>query len=85
LETQFHKSVAAQPERLVYHLTAAGKEAQARPCWLQAGQRTIERTANVEAIRHLMPGLTLLTTLPEMSVWLQQALTFSVTLGGLFS
>ena len=39
--------------------------AQAIPYWQQAGQRALQRSANVEAIAHLTRGLAVLTTLPE--------------------
>ena len=38
---------------------------QAVPYWQKAGQRAIERSANVEAIGHLTKGLELLKTLPD--------------------
>lgn len=81
LETRYREHVATQPERLAAHYTAAGEVARALPYWLQAGQQAIARAANVEAIRHLTQGLTLLATLPETPARLQQELTFSVTLG----
>jgi predicted ATPase len=60
LETQFPQTVATQPELLAYHYTEAGLVAQAIPHWQQAGQRAIERSANVEAIAQLTKGLKLL-------------------------
>jgi class 3 adenylate cyclase/tetratricopeptide (TPR) repeat protein len=64
LEARFPELCATQPELLAYHYTEAGAMAQAIPYWQQAGQRAIERSANLEAIGHLTRGLEVLTTLP---------------------
>ena len=48
--------------------------AQAVPYWQQAGQRAIERSANLEAISHLTRGLELLKTLPDTPERAQQEL-----------
>jgi class 3 adenylate cyclase/predicted ATPase len=45
------------PEPLAYHFTEAGHYARAVPYWFQAGQRSTERSAHVEAIRGLTRGL----------------------------
>jgi predicted ATPase len=37
----------------------------ALPDWQQAGQRALERSANIEAISHLTKGLEVLKTLPD--------------------
>ena len=55
--------------------------AQAIPYWQRAGQRAIERSANLEAISHLTTGMELLTTLPETPERTQQALTLQIALG----
>jgi predicted ATPase len=55
--------------------------AQAVGYWQRAGQRAIERSANVEAIRHLTRGLEVLTTLPETPERFQQELTLHIALG----
>src|SRR5262249_22910856 len=54
-----------QPELIAHHLTEAGWTDQAVTYWYKAGQRAVERSAYVEAIRHLRQGLQLLQTLPE--------------------
>ena len=64
LEARFPDLCETQPELLAYHYTEAGAMAQAIPYWQQAGQRAIERSANLEAIGHLTRGLEVLTTLP---------------------
>ena len=50
LEEQFPETEETQPELLAHHYTEAGLIAQAIPYWQQAGQRAIQRSANVEAI-----------------------------------
>ena len=54
---------------------------QAIPYWLRAGQQALERSANVEAVRHLTIGLGLLATLPDTPVRAQQELDLQVALG----
>ena len=55
--------------------------AQAVPYWQQAGQRAIERSANLEAIGHLTKGLEVLKTLPDTLERAQQELTLQLALG----
>jgi predicted ATPase len=81
LEAQFPETVATQPELLAHHYTEAGLTEQAIPYWQQAGQRAIQRSANVEAIAHLRQGIELLTTLPETPARVQSELTLQTTLG----
>src|SRR5262249_35827307 len=47
----------------------------------QAGQRALQRSANVEAIAHLRQGIALLTTLPATPERVQAELTLQTTLG----
>ena len=65
LEEQFPETVETQPELLAHHYTEAGLAEQAIPYWQRAGQRAIERSANVEAIGHFTQGIELLKQLPE--------------------
>jgi TOMM system kinase/cyclase fusion protein len=81
LEAQFSDTVATQPELLAYHYTEAGLPVQAWPYWQRAGQRAIERSANLEAIGHLTKGLEVLVTLPGSPERLQQELNLQTTLG----
>ncbi|MFQ5794979.1 MAG: hypothetical protein ACE5JP_08015 [Candidatus Bipolaricaulia bacterium] len=48
---------------------------------IQASQRAVQRSANVEAINHLTKGLEVLKTLPEAPERIQQELTLQITLG----
>jgi predicted ATPase len=81
LEAHFPDTVATEPELVAHHYTEAGCSAQAVGYWQQAGQRAIERSANVEAIAHLRQGIELLTTLPDTPGRVQAELTFQTTLG----
>ena len=64
LEARFPETGETQPELLAHHYTEAGLREQAVPYWQRAGQRAIERSANLEAIGHLTKG-SLLATLPD--------------------
>jgi predicted ATPase/class 3 adenylate cyclase len=81
LEERFPDTPETQPELLARHYTEAGLVGQAVPYWQRAGQRTLEHSANVEAIRHLTKGLELLQLLPATPERAQQELTFQITLG----
>jgi predicted ATPase/energy-coupling factor transporter ATP-binding protein EcfA2 len=65
MEARFPQSVETQPELLAQHFTEAGLTEKAVWYWLQAGRRSHERCANIEAISHLTKGLELLRTLEE--------------------
>jgi predicted ATPase len=81
LEEQFPDIVESQPERVASHYAEADCHAQAVPYWQRAGQRAIERSANLEAIGHLTRGLDALKTLPDTPGRAQQELGFLTTLG----
>jgi predicted ATPase len=57
LEADFPEEMAAEPELLAHHLTAARLLEKAVRYWLRAGERATERSANVEAIGHPKRGL----------------------------
>ena len=75
LVAQFPETVATQPELLAHHYTEAGLNVPAISYWQRAGQRAIERSANVEAISHFTQGLELLKTLPDTPERAQQELS----------
>ncbi len=81
LEERFAETKETQPELLAHHYTEAGFTAQAIPYWQRAGQRALERSANIEAIAHLTKGLELLSTLPDTPERAQQELTLQIALG----
>ena len=82
---RFPETVETQPELLAHHYTEAGLAAQAVPYWQRAGQRAMERSANIEAISHLTKGLEVLKTLPETPERHQQELTLQLALGAALS
>jgi class 3 adenylate cyclase/predicted ATPase len=81
LEGQFPETAEAQPELLAHHYTEAGLSAQAVRYWQQAGQRTVERSANLEAVAHLRKGLEVLATLPDTPERSRQELGLQIILG----
>jgi predicted ATPase len=81
LKGQFPALADAEPEVLAHHYTEAGRNEEAIPYWHRAGQRALERSANLEAISHLRRGLEVLTPLPESQERAQQELGLQMTLG----
>jgi tetratricopeptide (TPR) repeat protein len=67
LETQFPATAETQPELIAHHYTEGGLRAQAIPHWQRAGERALQRWANVEAINHLRKGLELLEAATDTS------------------
>ena len=65
LEDRFPEIHDTQPELLAHHFTEAGRFAEAIAYWLRAGQRALQRSANIEATRHVAKGLDLLPHLPD--------------------
>ena len=68
---QYHQQIAEvlaradgfQSELVAYHYTEAGLPEKAVDYWHTAAHRALERSANVEGIRHIMQGLAALETL----------------------
>src|SRR5262249_28539239 len=73
--------VETQPELVAHHYTEAGLIEQAIPYWQKAGERATQRSAHVEAIRHLTKALQLLKTLPDTPERTRQELTLQTALG----
>jgi class 3 adenylate cyclase len=65
LETQFPEIADHQPELLARHCAEAGLTEKAALLWGKAGQRSLERSALVEAIEQLTRGLNQMVTLPS--------------------
>lgn len=80
LEQGFPETVETQPELLAHHLLQAGLTERAIDYLRKAGQRTIERSANAEAIRHLTQALELLQSRPEGPARRRAALGLEVML-----
>ena len=81
LEARFPEICETQPELLAHHYMDAGLSEQAVGYWHKAGQRAVERSAHVEAIRHLTKGIEVLKTLPETPECARQELDVQTTLG----
>jgi class 3 adenylate cyclase/predicted ATPase len=64
LQQVFPNLAETRPEVLAHHYTEAGLSERAVALWLAAGQRALERSANLEAIGHLTRGLAVLGGLP---------------------
>jgi serine/threonine protein kinase/tetratricopeptide (TPR) repeat protein len=64
LVNRFSSIAASQPELVAHHYTQARQSEEAIEHWLQAGQRTLERFANLEALEHFRNGLRLIAALP---------------------
>jgi predicted ATPase len=85
IQDRFPEIVAAQPEVLAHHFSAAGNAESAITYWLQAGRRATERSANREAVRHLQSGLEVLKELApsverdRLELSLQIAMTTPIT------
>jgi predicted ATPase/class 3 adenylate cyclase len=81
LERQFADIVETQPELIAHHLAQAGLNESAIAYLKQAGQRSIERSANSEAIGHLEAALELLKALPQSAERTRLAIELEVMLG----
>lgn len=71
-----------QPELLAHHYTQAGMAKQAISYWAKAGQRSVARSAMVEAAAQLRQALELVPQLPEGPARLRLELELQGTLGG---
>ena len=81
LEEQFPGTVDTEPEILAHHYTKAGLTEAAVIHWQKAGQRAMERSANIEAVSHLTKGIDLLGQLPSTAERIQQELDLQMALG----
>jgi predicted ATPase len=78
----FPETAETQPELVAQHYTEAGRREQAIAYWQRAGQQALQRSANLEAGRHLITALELLAILPETSARAQQELALQLALWG---
>jgi predicted ATPase/class 3 adenylate cyclase len=81
LVEHFPDTVEVEPELLAYHYTEAGLGEQALVYWQKAGQRSVERSANAEAIAQLRKALEILASLPATDEHVQQELVLQLALG----
>ena len=64
LESQFAEIAENQPELLARHCTEAGLIEKAAELWGKAGQRSLQRSALVEAVEQLTQALAQIASLP---------------------
>jgi predicted ATPase/class 3 adenylate cyclase len=81
LVEKFPETVETQPELVAQHYTEAGCTEQAIAYWQRAGQQALQRSANPEAVQHLITGLELLAMLPETPARAYQELEMQLALG----
>jgi class 3 adenylate cyclase/tetratricopeptide (TPR) repeat protein len=81
LEERFADMVASQPEIVAHHFTQAGLVDQAIDYWLRAGNLALNRSANVEAVKHLRQGIELMQSQPLSAKRVRKELDFYLALG----
>jgi TOMM system kinase/cyclase fusion protein len=81
LESHFPERVAREPEVLAHHCAKAGRVEDAIGHYQRAGELSMERSAQAEAIEHLSRALALLATLRETSERDQHELQLQLALG----
>jgi class 3 adenylate cyclase/predicted ATPase len=80
LESQFGEIAENQPELLARHCTEAGLIGKAASLWGKAGQRSLERSALVEATAQLTHALEQIASLPGTPVLRRDEIEFQVGL-----
>ena len=80
LESQFTDIGDNQPELLARHCTEAGLIENATRLWAKAGQRSLERSALVEAIEQLQRALDQIATLPATPALRREQIKLQVAL-----
>jgi predicted ATPase len=81
LTTHFPEIIESRPELMAHHLAAARLTERAIEYLQKAGERAIQRSANVEAIGHLQRALELFQTLSDRQGRARKALELVVLLG----
>ena len=80
LESQFAEIAENQPELLARHCTEAGLIEKAAGLWGKAGQRSLERSALVEAVEQLTRALDQIATLPATPALRREQIKLQVAL-----
>ena len=80
LESQFAEIAANQPELLARHYTEAGLIEKAAGLWGKAGQRSLERSALVEAVEQLTRALAQMAALPATPALRHERIKLQVAL-----
>ena len=81
LAAKFSARIETRPELLAHHWAEGDRADAAIPCLLSAGHHAFERSAYVEAARHLKQGLTLVETLPDSDARSARELELCLALG----
>src|SRR6516165_10748349 len=81
LREKFADTAAAEPELIAHHFTQAGFTEPAIEWWGKAGQRSLERSALVEAVGQLRKDLALVANLPEGVTRMHHELDLQIALG----
>jgi class 3 adenylate cyclase/predicted ATPase len=80
LESQFREIAEHQPELLARHCTEAGLIEKAAGLWGKAGQRSLERSALIEAEEQLTRALGQIATLPPTATLRREEIKLQVAL-----
>jgi predicted ATPase len=80
IESQFTEIAERQPELLARHCTEAGLIENAAGLWGKAGQRSLERSAYVEAVEQLTRALAQIATLPAAPALRHEEIKLQVAL-----
>ena len=80
LESQFAEIAENQPELLARHCTEAGLIEKAAGLWGKAGQRSLERSALVEAVEQLTRALDQIAALPATPALRREEIKLQVAL-----
>jgi predicted ATPase/class 3 adenylate cyclase len=81
VETRFPDQAAREPELVARHFAEAKQSERAIGYWIKAGRNAAERSANLEAIRHLSRALEALKLLPESEDRDRQELIVQTAIG----
>ena len=81
LVERFPLTTGTQPELVAHHYTEAGLAERAVDYRQRAGQRAVERSANLEGIAHFTRGLNVLATLPDSRDGRERELALRTGLG----
>jgi class 3 adenylate cyclase/predicted ATPase len=80
LETRFAETAESQPEMLAHHCTEAGLTEKAARLWGKAGQRSLARSALIEAAEQLTRALGQIATLPSTAELRREEIRLQVAL-----
>jgi tetratricopeptide (TPR) repeat protein len=80
LRNQFAAGAAVEPELLAHHFTQAGLIEAAVEWWGKAGQRSLERSALIEAVGQFTRALDQIATLPATPALRRNQINFQVAL-----